>query len=78
MWLVSSRMQAILTQGTTSDLKCKLNISSFLTLPHPLDWLICAKDNLIIVLLLQMMGEWEGWEVVVYLCWGTGGGYHIF
>ena len=34
---------------------CKLNISSFFTLKYPLDWLICAKDIMIIVLLLHMM-----------------------
>ena len=53
----------MLTQGCASDLKCKLNNSSFLTLLHPLDCLICAKDIMNIVLLLQMMqggkvGEW--------------------
>ena len=36
---------------------CKLNISSFLTLPHTLDCLICAKDIMIIVLFLQMSGR---------------------
>ena len=50
----------MLTQGRTPDPKCKLNISSFLTLRHPLDCLTFAKDIMIIVLLLQMMGGWEG------------------
>ena len=34
----------MLTQGPAPDPKCKLNISSFFTLPYPLDCLICAKD----------------------------------
>ena len=39
-----------------SDPKCELNITSFLTLPHPLHCPICAKDIMVIVLLLQVMG----------------------
>ena len=35
----------------------KLNVTPFLTLPPPLDCLICAKDIMILVLLLQRMGE---------------------
>ena len=57
MCLLCNRMRGILTQGPAPDPKCKLNISSFLTLPHPLHCLICAKNIMIIVLLLQMMGE---------------------
>ena len=40
----------------TPDPKCKLIISSFLTLPHLLDCLICTMGTMSIVLLLQMMG----------------------
>ena len=54
----------MLTQGPAPDPKCELNITSFLTLPHPLHCLICAKDIMVIVLLLQVMGGWEGWGVV--------------
>ena len=54
------RRQEMLTQGLVPDPKCKLNISSFLKLLHPLGRLICAKDTMIIVLLLQMMGNWKG------------------
>ena len=68
-WLVSCRRQEMLTQGSAEDPKCKLNISSFLTLPCPLEWVTYAKDIMIIVLLLHMMGEWEGW--------GGGGGVHL-
>ena len=55
MRLVSCRRQGMLTQGAAADPTCKLNISSFFTLKYPLDWLICAKDIMIIVLLLHMM-----------------------
>ena len=54
-----------------SDPKCKLSISSFLTLPYLLDCLICATNIMIFVLLLQMMCAWESlW--VVHLCYGLG------
>ena len=46
----------MLTQGPTPDPKCKLNISSFLTLPHLLDFLISTRNSISIVLLLKMMG----------------------
>ena len=39
--------------------KCNFNISLFLTLPHPLDYFICAKDNMIILFLQHMIGRWE-------------------
>ena len=54
----------MLTQEPVPDPKCELNITSFLTLPHPLHCLICAKDIMVTVLLLQVMGGWEGWGVV--------------
>ena len=50
----------MLTQGPAPDLKCELNITSFLTLPHPSHCLICAKNIMIIILLFQVMGGWEG------------------
>ena len=56
----------MLTQGPTSDPKCKLDISSFLTLPHSPDCLICAKEIMIIVF-LQMMGGWEGWGWFIHV-----------
>ena len=40
----------MLTQGPEQNLKCKLNISSFLTLPHLLDCLICTRNVLFIAL----------------------------
>ena len=35
--------------------------------PHPLDYLICAKDIMITALLLQMKSGWEerGWLIYV-------------
>ena len=50
----------MLTQGPVLDPKCKLDISSFLTLPHLLDYLICTRKSVSIILLLWMMGEWWG------------------
>ena len=50
------------TQGSTPDPKCKLNISSFLTLTHLSDCLICTSNCMSIVLLLQMVGGWDRWE----------------
>ena len=40
----SCRRQGMLTQGPAPDPKCKLIISSFLTLPHLLDCLICNRN----------------------------------
>ena len=56
MLLVSCRRQGLPTQGPTPDTKFKLIISSFLTLPHLLDCLVCTKNAMSIVLLLQIMG----------------------
>ena len=40
----------MLTQGPAPDPKCKLNISSFLTLLHLLDSLICTQNSVSTVL----------------------------
>ena len=42
----------MVTQGPAPDSKCKLNISSFLTLPHLLDSLICTRNSVSIAMLL--------------------------
>ena len=47
----------MLTQGPTADPKCKLNISSFLALPHLLGRLICTRNSISIALLLLIMGD---------------------
>ena len=56
----------MLTQWPPRDPKCKLNVS-FLTFPHPLDCLICAKYIIIIVLLPEMMRGWDGWWWFIYV-----------
>ena len=76
MQLVSCRRQGMLTQGPTPDLKCKLNISSFLTLPHLLDCLICTRNSVSIVLLWTIAGwhrlkggwfiSWCGYYLIVF------------
>ena len=80
MWLVSCRRQGMLTQGLAPDPKCKLNISSFLTLPHLLDCLICTRNYVSIVLLLWMTRGWDRWGwggVDSYQGVGTRGGYYL-
>ena len=67
MWVVSCRRQGMLAQGPAPDPKCKLNISSFLTLPHLLDCLICTRNSVSIVLLLWMMGGWDRWGWLIHL-----------
>ena len=71
----------MLTQGPAPDPKCKLNISSFLTLPHLLDCLICARNSMSIVLLLKMVRVWGRWGVVDLYHQSMGGrredGYYL-
>ena len=57
----------MLTQGLAPDPKCKLIISSFLTLPHLLDCLIYTRNTKSIVLLLQMMRDAIGGRGMVDL-----------
>ena len=63
-----------------ADAKCELNITSILTLSHPLHCLICSKDIMIIVLLLQVLGDGkvDGWFIYVRVSVGDRGGDHIF
>ena len=72
MWLASCRRQGILTQGPTPDPKCKLIISPFLSLPHLLDCLICTRNAMSIILLLQLMGDGLGGEWLIYIRGGVG------
>ena len=44
----------MLTHGPMPDSKCKLNISSFLTFPHLVHYLIWTKNSVWIVLLAMM------------------------
>ena len=64
----------MLTQACTPDLKCKLNISSFLALPHLLDCPICTSNSMSIVLLLQMIGDGIGRGWLIYIRMSVGGG----
>ena len=59
----------MLTPGHTPDPKSKLTISSFLTLQHVLDCLICTRNTMSIVLLLLMMkdGIVERWLIYIRL-----------
>ena len=47
----------MLTQVPTPDSKIELNITSFFTLSHPLHCPICAKDDMVTELLLQLMED---------------------
>ena len=53
---------AVTLEEPTPDPKCKLNISSFLTLSHPLDCLICAK-NIMVIVLLSISGRNKEWSL---------------
>ena len=63
----------MLTQEPPPHPKCKLNMSSFLTLPHLSDCLICTRNCMCIVFLLKMVGGRNRWGVVA-LQQGVGGG----
>ena len=53
--------------GAAPAAKCKLNISSFLTLPHLLDFLICTSNSICITLLLYIIrGTDWCWVVDLY------------
>ena len=61
MWLVSGRSEGMLTQGSATDPKCKLIISSFLALLHLLDCLICTRNAICcIVLTIDRGMGWVG------------------
>ena len=62
----------MLTQGPAPDPKCKLIISSFLTLPHLLDCLIFTRNAMSIVL-LQILGGWNRWGWLIYIRVWVGG-----
>ena len=55
----------MLIQGPAPDPKCKLNISSFLALRHLSDCLICTRNSVSIVFLLEMVrdGIGRGWLI---------------
>ena len=62
----------MLTHGPMPDPKCKLSISSFLTFPHLLDYLIWTKNSVWIVV-LAMMGDGIGWAWLIHIRVWVGG-----
>ena len=50
----------MLTQGPAPDPNSKLNISSFFTLPHLLDCLICTRNSVSIV-------RWDRWGWLIFI-----------
>ena len=78
MWLVSYRMQGMLIQRPAPDPKCRLNISSFLTLLYLLDSHICTRNSVSIVMLLAMMGDGIGGAWLIHMrVWVGGQGVRI-
>ena len=68
------RRQGTLTQGPAQGPKCKLNISSFLTLPHWLDCPICTRNTVSILFLFYKWwgdGTGSGWliHMTVWVGW---------
>ena len=61
----------MLTQGPALDPKCKLNISSFLTVPHLLDCLICTRIS------CPLCSGYEWWGDGIDGGWWGGGGWLI-
>ena len=60
----------MLTQGVEQDPKFKLNISSFLTLPHLIDGLICTRNCVhSIVIMIDGGGEmgYVGWGWMIHI-----------
>ena len=53
----------MLSHNPSPNFKCKFNILLFLTLPHRVDCLICAKDIMNIVLLIMIIVKlWLDWK----------------
>ena len=59
-WCLARARGCQLKSLPATDLKGKLIISLFLMVPYLLDCLICARNTMYIVLLLQMMGDGMG------------------
>ena len=68
----------MLTSEQVPDLKFMLNISLFLTLPHLLDCLICTRNAMSIVLLLQLMGDRLGSRWLIYFRVWVGGRMFLY
>ena len=59
-WCLAGARGCRLKSLPATDAKGKLIVSLFLMLPYLLDCLICARNAMYIVLLLQMMGDGMG------------------
>ena len=57
----------MLIQRPPPDPKCRLNISSFVTLLYLLGSLICTRNFVSIVLLLGMMGDGIGGAWLIHI-----------
>ena len=71
--------QRILTQGPAPDPGCKSNISSFLTFPLLLQWFICTRNSMLIVVIINDGGWdrwWSGW-LISGVIGGTGDEYYL-
>ena len=67
MWLLSCSRQGMLTEGPAPNCKCKLIILSFITFLHLLDCLICTRNAMSTVLLLQLIGDGLGGGWLLYI-----------
>ena len=74
MWPVSYRRQGMLTQGSLPDSMCKLNISSYLTLPYLWDCLIFTRKEFCDHCIANII-DWEMGLVDSYQ--GVGGGQKV-
>ena len=67
MWLLSCSRQGMLTEGPAPNCKCKLIILPFITFLHLLDCLICTRNAMSTVLLLQLIGDGLGGGWLLYI-----------
>ena len=76
-----SRRQGMLNQGHAPDSKCELNITSSLTLSHPLHPPICAKDIMVNCTVTSSDGvivRLGGGSFMLGFWWGTRGWVSYF
>ena len=63
----------MLTYKPTPDLKWKLNLSSFITLPHLLDCLNFYQEFCVHCIPTMMMPGWDRWGWLIYRSLWVGG-----
>ena len=61
---VLKEVGGMLTKRHVLDPQCKLIISPFFALPHVLHCLLCTRNVMSILLLLQLMVVWARWGMV--------------